>query len=241
MSKYQKLPLADIAMRYLDGETMPVLAAEFNAQASGLYRRLVRDRLIPAHPKTAAGVPPDEFVEIWNSSASVDEVARRANIKRGTAIMRAVSYRKRGIMMKKYPRGLVDYEDRAAAAQRWQQERTDRRPLPEMERHDPDGRHRKECPNCGRGFSTNKSNVRYCSDVCTQRGRSKRKSNHTRQGLSIRTCRNSACPNGFTFNTNNPRAEYCSSDCKKAAQNRRYYVAHREDVISRVLVARKKD
>ena len=59
MSKYQKLPLADIAMRYLDGETMAVLAAEFNAQASGLYRRLVRDRLIPAHPKTAAGVPPD--------------------------------------------------------------------------------------------------------------------------------------------------------------------------------------
>ena len=34
---------------------------------------------------------------------------------------------------------------------------------------------------------------------------------------------------------------YCSRRCKRKAGNRRYYVAHREDVISRALVARKKD
>ena len=176
MTKYRTLPLEDIARRYLAGETMPVLAAEFDANPPGLYRRLVRDGLIPTHPKSAAGgaagarTSRDEFIEIWNSSASAKEAAARAHVGYNTAVIRAVKYRKRGIPMKKYPRG-----------------------------------------------------------------------RRSKERLSLRTCRNSKCPNGFTFKTDNPRAEYCSSDCRKAAQNRRYYVAHREDVISRVLVARKKD
>lgn len=46
-----------------------------------------------------------EFIEIWNTSGSVAEAARRARITAGAAIKRAARYRKKEVFMKRMPGG----------------------------------------------------------------------------------------------------------------------------------------
>lgn len=45
----------------------------------------------------------EEFVAIWQSSATVEEAAQRAKIKRNCAKVRASRYRKMGVQLKRMP------------------------------------------------------------------------------------------------------------------------------------------
>jgi hypothetical protein len=45
---------------------------------------------------------------------------------------------------------------------------------------------------------------------------------------------------GAEFRTDEPRTKYCSLSCKAAAANQRYYEAHREEVIRKVIRRRQK-
>lgn len=238
-SKYDKLPLSDIARRYLGdettpAETMPALATEFNANVFSLYRRLVRDGLIPRAPKGSHGggrVSKDEFIEIWNSSSSADEAGRRAKVQPKTAVLRAVEYRKKGIVMKLMPKHQT-FDERSIRVRKWQQEKRERenRTWPAA-RNDPGGRFRRHCwnPQCPNSeFQTDNPRIRYCSpQCCTQANnlRNNHKSSAARRAAFRYelTCRNADCPHGFTFRSANRRALYCCDECQKSAQNARNY------------------
>lgn len=49
-------------------------------------------------------IKPEAFVTAWQMSNSVDEFCERTGMKRNSAIVRASSYRKKGINLKKMPR-----------------------------------------------------------------------------------------------------------------------------------------
>lgn len=57
-----------------------------------------------------------------------------------------------------------------------------------------------------------------------------------RGGEHRKICPNPDCSHiGGVFWTDEPRQVYCSNACKKAVQNQRYYEAHKNEVIERVL------
>lgn len=101
-----RVPLEEVARRYLAGETMKALAAECGYAPKSLYLRLVREGLLSRAPKQSRPRSPvgrDEFADIWNAAATVDEAAVCAGLTRTTAINRATRYRKDGIVMKIMP------------------------------------------------------------------------------------------------------------------------------------------
>ncbi len=58
-------------------------------------------------------VSPEEFVRIWQGAKSIADAAKKAGLSTGSAVGRAVIYRKKGIPLKKFPRGghgyTIDY------------------------------------------------------------------------------------------------------------------------------------
>ena len=59
-------------------------------------------------------VPPRRFVEVWQTSPDVAEVAKKLRMKRDACRLRALRYRKRGVPLKELPAGgcsNIDWED----------------------------------------------------------------------------------------------------------------------------------
>tara|TARA_R110000744_G_scaffold17450_4_gene47253 strand:+ start:41 stop:283 length:243 start_codon:yes stop_codon:yes gene_type:complete len=67
-------------------------------------------------------VTPEEFVRVWQTGKNVGEVAEKLNLSRRACYQRAVAYRKKGVALKKYPRGRhgasqdIDYTSLASLA-----------------------------------------------------------------------------------------------------------------------------
>ena len=53
----------------------------------------------------ARNITPKKFIEVWQTSSSSREVAQRLNMKATQCSIRASNYRKKGIPLKKFPRG----------------------------------------------------------------------------------------------------------------------------------------
>jgi hypothetical protein len=58
-----------------------------------MMKRQVRQEVL-------AIVSPRRFIEVWQTSASVTEVAKKLRMKRGACLVRERRYRKRGIALK---------------------------------------------------------------------------------------------------------------------------------------------
>lgn len=54
----------------------------------------------------AAELSPEEFVRIWQSSESVAEIVERTGVKADCLYSRACHYRKHGVPLKKFRRGM---------------------------------------------------------------------------------------------------------------------------------------
>jgi len=69
----------------------------------------------------APSVPAKDFIRIYNSSASVDEVVEKTGLARHTVMQRASEFRrKHGINMRRFPQSMParnDWEELAAFAQ----------------------------------------------------------------------------------------------------------------------------
>ena len=50
-------------------------------------------------------VTAEEFVVAWQSAGTMDEVCESLEMKAGTAQVRASTYRKKGVNLKKFPKG----------------------------------------------------------------------------------------------------------------------------------------
>tara|TARA_R110002020_G_scaffold15808_3_gene56435 strand:+ start:3340 stop:3585 length:246 start_codon:yes stop_codon:yes gene_type:complete len=50
-------------------------------------------------------VTPEEFVRVWQTCRTVGEVADKLNLTKRACYQRAVAYRKKGVPLKKYPKG----------------------------------------------------------------------------------------------------------------------------------------
>ncbi len=65
-------------------------------------------------------VSPEEFIRIWQGAKNIADAAKKAGLSTGSAIGRAMIYRKKGIPLKKFPRGrtgyVLDYAALAALA-----------------------------------------------------------------------------------------------------------------------------
>jgi len=67
-------------------------------------------------------VTPEEFVRVWQTCRTVDEVAKKLNLTKRACYQRAVAYRKKGVALKKYPVGRhgahhdIDYASLASLA-----------------------------------------------------------------------------------------------------------------------------
>lgn len=69
----------------------------------------------------ATSVPAKDFIRIYNSSASVDEVVEKTGLARHTVMQRASEFRrKHGIKMRRFPQSMParnDWEELAAFAE----------------------------------------------------------------------------------------------------------------------------
>ena len=63
-----------------------------------------------------ARTTPEQFVEIWQTASSIDEVSKQAGIKPESARMRASLYRKKGVPLKRMTRSRRSWEDLAEFA-----------------------------------------------------------------------------------------------------------------------------
>lgn len=63
-----------------------------------------------------ARTTPEQFVEIWQTANSIDEVSNKAGIKPESARMRASLYRKKGVPLKRMSRSRRSWEDLADLA-----------------------------------------------------------------------------------------------------------------------------
>ncbi len=54
--------------------------------------------------KTNYRVPPEKFIEAWQTSSSIDEVCQRLEMPKPIVHARASNYRQAGIKLKKMPR-----------------------------------------------------------------------------------------------------------------------------------------
>jgi hypothetical protein len=52
------------------------------------------------------GVSPDDFIQAWQTSSSVDEVSKKLGMPKTNVHQRASNYRDKGIRLKKMPRKL---------------------------------------------------------------------------------------------------------------------------------------
>lgn len=52
----------------------------------------------------APTVTPEEFVQAWQTSESLDEVAKRLGLYRSLCYSRAAHYRRKGVALKEFPR-----------------------------------------------------------------------------------------------------------------------------------------
>lgn len=145
------LPLADIATRYLKGnEPMSKLAQEHEVSITALYHALVAGGHMNPHPKrqpVVSAMGRDEFVRVWNSSATVDEFLDKTGISSGTAKCRAARYRKTGVELKML---------------RW-------KPWRQVGITDSGERALVRCcenPRCGKTFQTNDRRAKYCGVSC---------------------------------------------------------------------------
>jgi hypothetical protein len=50
-------------------------------------------------------VSAEEFVAVWQNAETMDEVTEALEMKSGTAQVRASTYRKKGVNLKKFPKG----------------------------------------------------------------------------------------------------------------------------------------
>jgi hypothetical protein len=55
--------------------------------------------------RTGTGSEPNEFIDIWNDSATLEEAAERLGIQKSSASMRASHLRKMGHPVKRFQRG----------------------------------------------------------------------------------------------------------------------------------------
>tara|TARA_R110000824_G_scaffold268030_1_gene456741 strand:+ start:543 stop:860 length:318 start_codon:yes stop_codon:yes gene_type:complete len=53
----------------------------------------------------ARKITPEKFIEVWQISGSLSEVAQKLNMKKSAVSVRAATYRRKGIPLKKYDRG----------------------------------------------------------------------------------------------------------------------------------------
>lgn len=52
-----------------------------------------------------SNVTAEEFIRVWQNAASPAAVAKATKSSKAAAIQRAVSYRKKGVPLKRFPRG----------------------------------------------------------------------------------------------------------------------------------------
>lgn len=56
-------------------------------------------------------VSPEEFIDAWRASSSIDDVCQRTGMKRDTVIIRASRYRQNGVALKRFKADTaLDYE-----------------------------------------------------------------------------------------------------------------------------------
>ena len=59
----------------------------------------------------ALRVPPDEFIKIWQMGRTLSEVAEACKATRRWASQTASNFRRKGVMLKHFPRGMrYDYD-----------------------------------------------------------------------------------------------------------------------------------
>jgi len=64
-----------------------------------------------------ARTTPEQFVEIWQTASSIEEVSKQAGIKPESARMRASQYRKKGVPLKRMTRSSRSWKELATLAQ----------------------------------------------------------------------------------------------------------------------------
>lgn len=83
-------------------------------------------------------VTPEEFVTVWQTSVSVDEVCRRTGLNKNAAAARACKYRKAGVPLKdmKKARSSLDIDQLKRLVQRLNREKNIRTPPPSRRNDD---------------------------------------------------------------------------------------------------------
>lgn len=113
--------LAEIYARYQNGETLKSMEDEFGASDAYLEELLKRHgyELKDKGWHTRSPIGPFEFVEVWQTSETIDEVVVRLKIlNRNSVQMRATKYRKEGVPLKDmFPNRKLDYEELATFAE----------------------------------------------------------------------------------------------------------------------------
>ena len=71
---------------------------------------------------------PEEFVRLWQTSPTLADFCEKTGMKRRTASLRAAIYRRRGVPLKPFPRGLATID--APALARLAQELSPKEPRP---------------------------------------------------------------------------------------------------------------
>jgi len=61
-----------------------------------------------SNPTTDIKVDPRKFIEVWQTSNSVAEVASRTRIEKGSCKVRAYRYRQKGVPLKEFPPVVVE-------------------------------------------------------------------------------------------------------------------------------------
>ena len=102
------LPLADkLFGRYKAGERLIDIAGELGVSDSSLKKALreagydLLPNSVKRHRKGRFTVGPAEFIEVWQTSDTLDEVAERTGLHKAAVSSRAWIYRKKGIPLKK--------------------------------------------------------------------------------------------------------------------------------------------
>ena len=65
----------------------------------------------PVRPERTPSVTARQFIEVWQRSSSLAEVARKVHRSKGTVRVRAYRFRQRGVPLKEFEPVLIDLPD----------------------------------------------------------------------------------------------------------------------------------
>jgi hypothetical protein len=99
--RYTDTELDEIFHLYQDGNNASQIADKTGKSKRGVMLALRRKyEETVSHWRNHHGIPPLEFIEAWQTSSTVGEVAEKLGVERGSVLSRAHVYRKKGVPLK---------------------------------------------------------------------------------------------------------------------------------------------